>query len=252
MLIHGIRPPKNFLIRYLLQNSLAIVVPTEITKRYIEDKFKIEKQNLFVIPSGINPEYFYPKKDVSDLNPPVLCFAGRLEENKGFLEALDCLKKVKKYFPKVRLKVAGEFISKDYKKLVLGFIDRNKLSGNIVFHGYLPPSEMGGLYRSSDLLLFPSKKEAFGRAVVEAMMCGTAAVALEDSGGPETIIENGIDGLLSGQESFAENVIELLKNQDRLRQMSYQAIMNAKRKYSIDKIYLKVESLYLSFLKSGN
>ena len=51
------------------------------------------------------------------------------------------------------------------------------------------------LLRASDMFVLPSKKEAFGLVILEAMVAGLPVVATEAGGVPE-IIENGRTGFL--------------------------------------------------------
>jgi glycosyltransferase involved in cell wall biosynthesis len=56
----------------------------------------------------------------------------------------------------------------------------NKLSeDNLVNLGYCPATIMGAIYMASDLLFFPTSAESYGLPLVEAIMAGIPAIALD-------------------------------------------------------------------------
>lgn len=61
--------------------------------------------------------------------------------------------------------------------------------------GRIRYADMPALYRSADMLLFPSFSEGFGLAVAEAMACGLPVVASNCSALPE-LIDDGLGGYL--------------------------------------------------------
>lgn len=247
-LVHGLRPPRFFLTCRLFSKSSGIIVPTSLTARYVKDRFEVDRARLFTIPSGINSELFRPGEKTSSY--PFLLFVGRLERNKGFLELLSLLDEIKKGFPGMKLGVAGRFVEKSYREKTLALIKRKGLEENVLFYGEVPSSKMVRLYQKAHLLLSFSRRESFGRAVVEAMMCGTPAAGLAGSGGPTTVIKKGKSGILSSKKRFGKEVVELLRERERLQQMSRRAEAEAEENYSIKAVYPRVEKVYLSALEN--
>ncbi len=70
----------------------------------------------------------------------------------------------------------------------LGLLER------VRFLGELPAVER--LYRAADALAMPSTREAFGMVLVEAMASGLPVVATHIPGVTDTIVEDGVTGLL--------------------------------------------------------
>ncbi len=77
-----------------------------------------------------------------------------------------------------------------------------EVKDNINFVGSVEQKQLVPYYQKANLLLLPSAHESFGMVMVEAMACGTPVVALKGSGGPDEIIENGINGILTTKESM--------------------------------------------------
>ena len=71
---------------------------------------------------------------------------------------------------------------------------RQSLAERVRFLGVLAGVER--VYRAADVLVMPSTREAFGMVLVEAMSSGLAVVATRISGVTDTIVEDGVSGLL--------------------------------------------------------
>src|SRR5215469_8246378 len=73
--------------------------------------------------------------------------------------------------------------------------------------GYIADDlRLAELYSSADVAVVPSRQEAFGKTVVEAMACRTPVVAF-DTGGPRDIIDHRVDGYLA--EPFSPDDLAL-------------------------------------------
>ena len=110
--------------------------------------------------------------------------------HKGFPDLLRLLQELRRHFDYTLFTTIGE-----ESPALLAFVKHQlKFAGlqhNVVFTGQVPQSEMGGLYRRCDLMIYPSLLESFGYSMVEAMghelpivaadtpvnreICGTAA-----------------------------------------------------------------------------
>jgi glycosyltransferase involved in cell wall biosynthesis len=78
---------------------------------------------------------------------------------------------------------------------------------------------------ATDIMLMPSELESFGLAALEAMACEVVPIATRTGGVPE-VIEHGKSGYLADVgdvDTMARYALELLQDEDRLRQMGKQA-----------------------------
>lgn len=97
----------------------------------------------------------------------------------------------------------------------------------------------------SDLFLLPSSTESFGLVALEAMAAKVPVISSNAGGIPE-VNKHGVTGYLSDVgdvASMAAQSLELLADEDRLRQFKEQAYAHA-LEFSIDKILPMYESAY--------
>lgn len=64
----------------------------------------------------------------------------------------------------------------------LGLAEKLNLSNRVEFLGEIPYKQMPALYRSADVFVFTSLRDAFGSQVLEAMASGLPVVALAHQG----------------------------------------------------------------------
>ncbi|MBU4259945.1 MAG: TIGR03087 family PEP-CTERM/XrtA system glycosyltransferase [Proteobacteria bacterium] len=209
-----------------------------ISQREVEvfKKLYPKARNIHVIPNGVDYEYFSPYQ--SDINQqpetrnqkPILLFTGVMDyfanENgvKWFCKSI---------FPKIRAELPqAQFY-------IVGSRPTNmvrNLSGidGVIVTGYV--HDIRKYYWMADVCVTPLKIACgLQNKVLEAMATGNAVVATSNASGG-IICHNNIDiAIADGEVSFANEVISLLKEPDRRKEMGKRAVENIRRHYSWEK-----------------
>lgn len=167
---------------YLLKNSKKVHVLNKRDERYIKKLYSLK--NLIYIPIGFDiksPEIISQKNN--NLN---IIYVGELSYRKG----VDIIIKViKESSPDFEFHIVGDGpLKKD-------LIQLSKSIKNCKVYGYITNKELTDLYTKADVIIFPSRGESFGMAMVEGMFYGlrivnASEVSLELPHTIETSIEN--------------------------------------------------------------
>ena len=101
-----------------------------------------------------------------------------------------------------------------------------------------------------DVFVHVTVKEACSRAILEAMACSKAVIAINDGGNPE-LIDDGKTGFLIGPDSLeelAEKIIGLLTDEQRRRTMGQEARLRVEKLFDVKRNAKKTQEIYLELM----
>jgi glycosyltransferase-like protein len=127
---------------------------------------------------------------------PVLLAVGGIEARKNSIRILEAFQQVLNVHRDAQLVIAGGASLLDHTSYRQRFdallSDHHVLDQAVHYLGPVPDSDMPSLYRLTDVLVFPSVKEGFGLAVLEAMATGTPVVTSRIAPFTEYLQENDV------------------------------------------------------------
>lgn len=190
---------------------------------------------------GVDTTLFIPpKKKKSNLKIKVL-YVGSFQERKRPYLVLEAAK----HFPDVAFHLIGEG---PLKERLLSITEKEKLN-NVEISGNLPTEELLSYYQNSDIFLFPSIHEGFGKVTIEAASCGLPAIVF-DSYKPEAVLD-GETGFIVKDFQEMLNKLEILINNPNLRyKMGKKAREHAKN-FDWDAIVRMWEKIFVNATKGG-
>jgi glycosyltransferase involved in cell wall biosynthesis len=121
-----------------------------------------------------------------DPEMPVVLYAGRISREKGVLELPGIIRMIRSVIPEVQMVVAGTGPAEKELKEAMP---------DAFYLGWIEPGTMPCLFKSADILLFPSRFDTFSCVVLEALTCGLPVIAYNTKG-PKDILENSVSGYL--------------------------------------------------------
>ena len=202
---HGLDRVRRLLRWFYRQWDGLFVLNREQCDWLAGETMEVPRERLHRTAHWVAPE-FHPRElpeelPEVDLCRPILLFAGRLSEEKGVLEVVEAWKLIRARVPGVQLVFAGRGPAE---------VTLRGLEPEAHFTGWVDRATLASWYRASTLLLFPSRFDTFGCAVLEALSCGLP-VACYPVKGPADLIQDEVNGLVCADpRGMAERVVAYL------------------------------------------
>jgi glycosyltransferase involved in cell wall biosynthesis len=172
------------------RKAARIISVSEMTKRDLVRFVGVSEDKIETIYSGLDrrfepiadPVVLAATRANYALPEQFILFVGRIYPGKNFPALLEAFATVARGAPH-RLVVAG-YAAPGYDE-PFAAVARLGLGDRVQFLGWVPQSDLAGLYNLADLFVYPSFYEAFGIPLLEAMACGCPIVASGTGAVPE-------------------------------------------------------------------
>ena len=174
-------PAKNWLIftikqqvykwvnKKVAKKSTLLIAPTQFVRQDVANYCRVD-------PAKITVTYESADKITANAEPiaalkgkSYLLYVGRPAANKNLPRLVDAYARLQKNNPGLKLVFAGKLDS-EYQKL--RDYARGKVSGGILFTGFVSEGQLRWLYENAKVYVFPSLSEGFGLPGLEAMQYG--------------------------------------------------------------------------------
>jgi len=144
---------------------------------------------------------------------PIIGMTGRITAEKGYLELIEALAKLRFQFPNIHLLVIGGQLSSErdaFQSQLSQLIQQQNLDKYVTFTGFR--SDIPELLGLVDVFTLPSYREGLPRSILEAMAMQLPIVATDIRGCREAVVD-GQTGLIvppQNSEKLAEALGKLL------------------------------------------
>ena len=169
------------------ENKITLIPRATFTKQ------EVLKQNLSI-----------PKIDQSKVN---FVFCGEISKRKGVDIIFDAMSMSDPNFNKqIKFDIYGNYkqSEKDF------FLEKFSKSKSINFQGWLEPELLTQKLKEFDVLILPSRREPFGRIVIEALSSGLFVITQNSVGASKDIDENYLSATFS--ENSCSELNTLIKD----------------------------------------
>lgn len=224
--------------------EFTVVAPSKWLANCAEESSLFKNATVEVIPNGLDIESFRPQPPDSvrsrlgiapDAN--LVCFgADWATPRKGTDLLYDALARLETQADDVQVAVFGH-VNADYAP---------DLDIPVKYLGFVDEDVLRGLYSDADVVVVPSRQEAFGQTASEALASGTPVVAF-DATGPRDIVDHEETGYLAVPfdiDDLAHGIEWILDEEDRQERLSERAREVAVERFSIPTVAKQYRALY--------
>jgi len=221
------------LVRSIAKRVKRIIVMTETAVKLLRKDYGITTP-ISIIPHGI-PEVnfenqFQHKQKIGLIDRQILTSFGMVGPGKGYEYAIESLPRVVEKFPNVLYLLVGathpgviEEEGESYRESLIKKIKDLNLENNVAFHNdYVPLEKIIEYLKASDIYLSTSQnpEQITSGTLVYAMGCGRAIISTPFPHAKDIVKEeNGLIVDYDKPEEYAEAIISLLSNPEKLKSM---------------------------------
>ncbi len=175
----------NLMLPLSVRKADKIIVVSNNIKKHLLDQLIIPEQKIHVVYEGVDLIFNKDSETKPEFPKPYLLFLSTLFKHKNLDKLLEAFVLLKKEHNIPHLLVVVGRDPKGETEKLKKIVEREGLSGQVVFAGALPHDEIAAVYKNADLFIYPSGVESFGLPVLEAMACGTPVIASNRMSVPE-------------------------------------------------------------------
>lgn len=182
----------------------------------------------------------------------IIGMSARLATEKGVEYLIEAMPELLKKYPNARVLHNGQYQNvlgeEQYAQKLAPLIEQ--LDDHWTFLGLLPSKEQAAFFHTSEVMVLPSinSTESFGMVQVEAMSCGTPAIATDLPGVRCPVRETGMGRIVKPRDSksLAEALIEILDHPERFSGDA-EAV---RQRYSSEAVARQYEAIFKELLSS--
>jgi glycosyltransferase involved in cell wall biosynthesis len=177
---------------------------------------------------------------------PLIGEVGRVSEIKGYEDFVLAAAIVKKAVPDAAFIGVGGRTKPDadYEQKMLQLIDSENLQGSFRLIDFR--EDISDIMSALDLLVLPSRSEALGRVLIEAMAAGKPVIGTQIGGIPE-VIEDGVTGLVvppRSPDALAQAIIKILRDPNLAYRIGTAGREQGKVRFSLERHVAEVQRVY--------
>ncbi len=221
-----------------LKNLDYLVVLTENQKKDIIKQYG-DFDNVKVVPHSVN---FDEKLATPIEHENSIVVLQRFVEMKNLEHIIKAVSFVKKKIQNVKLDIYG---TGPQKESYIKMIKQLNLQENVFIHDYI--FDLYESYSKASISVLTSEYEGFSMSILEAMSFGVPVISYPINYGPQSIINNNYDGIITNNkndiEELSNKIIWLLKKNKIRKKFSERARINIKENFSKEVVFEKWKNI---------
>lgn len=235
----------RLVMRHGVKKSKAIIVPSDLVKSQILNRYKVDAHKITVTPEAPTKLAVTPESIKRLSKKRFLLYVGNAYPYKNLERLLYAFKIVHATQPDLWLALIGK---PEYYYHQLQEFVRNKNIPNVAFCGYVADAQLGWAYEKAVAYVFPSLSEGFGLPGLEAMYYGLPVIASNAGPLPEVYGQAAAYFNPASTEDVAEVILATISSPAALHQMRRAGLIQAKQ-FSWAKMAKQTLEVYRSVIR---
>lgn len=170
-----------FFLKNLIPGSIRradkVIAVSEFTKNEIIKYYKTDPGKIKVVYNAVGEDFLKSDYSGSELfeirkkyNLPeeFILYIGTLQPRKNIPILIQSFARIKEKIPEVKLVLAGNRNAHNFDDDIDNKIEELKISGSIIFPGFVDEEDKSALFQLAKAFVFPSLYEGFGIPILEA------------------------------------------------------------------------------------
>lgn len=212
------------------------------------------RRRVFVIPNAVHPRFEQMAVQQKPDTPCRFLFAGRISPEKNIETLLTAFIRLHASRPDIRLDLVGGIEDRGYYDMLMKFINTSHAASAVVFHGQQSSGRLVQFMRQAHVLVLPSRYEAFGLVLAEAMSMGLPVIASRIGGIPY-LVRDRLNGLLftpDDDDALFRHMALLARDARTRHNMGQQGRTIAAGQFSADRVAEQMSAVYNKVLESNH
>lgn len=213
----------------------------------------IPKDKIHKVFNGVDTDVFAPKPNPNitlrerygvGKGDKIILTVSRLQEQKGIQNIIRAMPAILKEMKNAKLMVVGDG---DYTGELKELTSRLGMEGNIIFTGTVPFEKLPYYFNACDVFVNPTvRQDGYDLTIIEAMACAKPVV-VSNIGSVPTVVEHGVDGLLTPPgdvQALREGVVKVLSVEGLRKRMGKNARKKVVENFSLDRMVEDMIKVY--------
>jgi glycosyltransferase involved in cell wall biosynthesis len=237
--------PNSFSLKnYIVENNMIKSAKTHVIGKGSSNGIDLSKYNKAVVSKDV-VETIKEKYNIDNQKFNLL-FVGRVVRDKGIAELLDAFEKVEKNFPNVNLILVGDF-EENLDPLPAKYLDILKNNAKVKLTGWV--GDVAPFYQLANLAVFPSYREGFPNALLQAGAFELPIVCSDIMGNIDLIDESfGQIFQVRNAENLYEKITFALNNEAEVKKRAAALLAHIHQQYETETIKKSILEKYKQLL----
>jgi len=212
----------KILIPLSLKRADKIIAVSKFTRDEIVKYYKVNPEKIDWVYNAATDDFLEKNVSLGQLEEvrkkyalpeKFILYLGTMQPRKNLSLLVEAFGKVKRKIPDLKLVMAGGKNAYNFDKEIGKAINRNYLSEDVIFPGFVTESEKLAFFRLAKAFCFPSLYEGFGIPILEAFSAGTPVVASAIPVHHEIAGPAGLFFEASNSDALAEKIHEICSDE---------------------------------------